>query len=302
MPVLVDAGVGTASDAAVAMELGCDGVLMNTAIAEAKEPVLMARAMKAAVEAGRLVLSRRAHAEAALCRSVQPTRRPDLATRLAARALAGSWTHWQRTSPPIARRWSSGSLRRRGISDLRILDAFRSVPREAFVTREHAHLAYGDHPLPIAAGQTISQPYIVALMIEAAEIGAGDRVLEVGSGSGYAAALISRIAAKVVGIERQPELVDLARERLARMGYDNVEIVEGDGTAGWPAGAPYDAILAAASGSHVPQPLIDQLAAGGWLVMPIGRARRRAAAGQGDEESGRADRSGRTLARSASFP
>lgn len=162
-------------------------------------------------------------------------------------------------------------LRRRGISDLRILDAFRSVPREAFVAREHAHLAYGDHPLPIAAGQTISQPYIVGLMIEAAEIGAGDRVLEVGSGSGYAAAVISRIAAEVVGIERQPELVDLARERLARMGYGNVEIVEGDGTAGWPAGAPYDAILAAASGSHVPQPLIDQLAAGGSLVMPIGQ-------------------------------
>jgi len=162
-------------------------------------------------------------------------------------------------------------LRRRGISDPQILDAFRAVPREAFVDAQYAHLAYGDHPLPIAAGQTISQPYIVALMIEATAIGHADTVLEVGSGSGYAAAVISRIAARVIGIERQHELVELARERLARLGFDNVEIVEGDGTTGWPAGAPYDAILAAASGSHVPQPLIDQLAVGGSLVMPVGQ-------------------------------
>jgi len=162
-------------------------------------------------------------------------------------------------------------LRRRGIGDPRILDAFLTVPREAFVHPQYAHLAYADHPLPIAAGQTISQPYIVALMIEAAAIRPRDTVLEVGSGSGYAAAVISRIAAKVIGIERQHDLVDLARERLARLGYANVEIVEGDGTTGWPPGAPYDAILAAASGSHVPQPLIDQLAPGGSLVMPIGQ-------------------------------
>jgi protein-L-isoaspartate(D-aspartate) O-methyltransferase len=161
-------------------------------------------------------------------------------------------------------------LRRRGITEPQILDAFRAVPREAFVSEEVAHLAYGDHPLPIAAEQTISQPYIVALMIEAAELRSGDRVLEVGSGSGYAAAVISRIAAKVIGIERQPELVRLARERIARLGYDNVEIVEGDGTMGWPEAAPFDAILAAASGSHVPDSLIAQLAPGGRLVMPIG--------------------------------
>jgi protein-L-isoaspartate(D-aspartate) O-methyltransferase len=161
-------------------------------------------------------------------------------------------------------------LRRRGITDQRILEAFRAVPREAFVAPEYAHLAYGDHPLPIEAGQTISQPYIVALMIEAAGIAPGDKVLEVGSGSGYAAAVISRIAAKVVGIERQDDLVEVSRERLERLGYDNVTIVEGDGTRGCPAEAPFDAILAAASGSHVPAPLVEQLKPGGAIVMPVG--------------------------------
>jgi len=144
------------------------------------------------------------------------------------------------------------------------------VPREAFVSPAYAHIAYGDHPLPIEAQQTISQPYIVGLMIQAAAIKSGDTVLEVGSGSGYAAAVISRIAAKVVGIERQHELAEVSRERLARLGFDNVEIVEGDGTVGWPESAPYDAILAAASGSHVPQSLIDQLKTDGKLVMPLG--------------------------------
>lgn len=158
----------------------------------------------------------------------------------------------------------------RGIRDPSILDAFRAVPREAFVAPEHAEAAYGDHPLPIEAGQTISQPYIVALMIEAAEMGAGDKVLEVGAGSGYAAAVMSRIADEVVAIERQNDLVAVARERLWRLGYGNVRIVEGDGTRGCPEEAPFDAILAAASGSHVPQPLLDQLAPGGRLVMPVG--------------------------------
>jgi protein-L-isoaspartate(D-aspartate) O-methyltransferase len=161
-------------------------------------------------------------------------------------------------------------LRRRGITEQHILDAFLAVPREKFVSAGHAHLAYGDHPLPIEADQTISQPYIVALMIQAARIRSGDRVLEVGSGSGYAAAVISRIAGHVFGIERQHTLVEVARERLRRLGYDNIEIVEGDGTRGWPNAAPYNAILAAASGSHVPQPLVDQLAPGGRLVMPLG--------------------------------
>ena len=164
-------------------------------------------------------------------------------------------------------------LKRRGIADAAILDAFRAVPREAFVSPELSDQAYGDHPLPIEAGQTISQPYIVALMIEAAGIKSGDRVLEVGSGSGYAAAVISRIAAEVVGIERQHDLVDISRERLRGLGYDNVTIVEGDGTKGWADEAPYDAIFAAASGSHVPAALVEQLKPGGSIVMPVGSPR-----------------------------
>src|SRR5918994_6907102 len=154
----------------------------------------------------------------------------------------------------------------RGIFDALILDAFREVPREEFVDEAHRRWAYDDNPLPIEAGQTISQPYIVALMIQAAAIKPGDKVLEVGAGSGYAAAVIGRIAGRVMAIERKPELVAIARERLERLGYVNVEIVEGDGARGWPAAAPYDAILAAASGSHVPQPLIDQLAPEGRIV------------------------------------
>ena len=161
-------------------------------------------------------------------------------------------------------------LRRRGIKEQPILDAFLEVPREAFVSDEYRHLAYGDHPLPIEAGQTISQPYIVALMIEAAGIKPGDKVLEVGAGSGYAAAVISRIADRVVAIERQHDLVAVAQQRLERLGYDNVRIVEGDGTKGCADEAPFDAILAAASGSHVPEALLAQLAPGGCIVMPIG--------------------------------
>jgi protein-L-isoaspartate(D-aspartate) O-methyltransferase len=161
-------------------------------------------------------------------------------------------------------------LKRRGITEQRILDAFLAVPREAFISEDFAHLAYGDHPLPIEAGQTISQPYIVALMVEAADIRPGDQVLEVGAGSGYAAAVISRIAERVVAIERQHDLVEVARERLQRLGYDNIEIVEGDGTKGCRDHAPFDAILAAASGSHVPRPLVEQLAPNGRIVMPVG--------------------------------
>jgi protein-L-isoaspartate(D-aspartate) O-methyltransferase len=158
----------------------------------------------------------------------------------------------------------------RGIRNPALLDAFRQVPREEFVARDYAGDAYGDHPLPIGAAQTISQPYIVALMIDAAGIGPDDRVLEVGAGSGYAAAVMGCIASEVIAIERKPELVEAARERIERLGYGNVRVVEGDGTRGWPEGAPYDAILAAASGSHVPPPLIDQLASGGRMVMPVG--------------------------------
>ena len=158
----------------------------------------------------------------------------------------------------------------RGIRDAAILEAFRQVPREEFVAEVHQPSAYDDHPLPIEAGQTISQPYIVALMIEAAGIRPGDTVLEVGAGSGYAAAVISRIARRVIAVERHHQLVEIARGRMRRLGYQNVEIVEGDGTRGWSDGAPYDAIVAAASGSHLPATLIAQLVPGGRLVMPIG--------------------------------
>lgn len=163
-------------------------------------------------------------------------------------------------------------LRRRNISEQPILDAFMQVPRERFVSEDLEDLAYDDQPLPIEAGQTISQPYVVALMIQAAEVKAGDRVLEIGAGSGYAAAVMSRIAAEVIAIERQHELVILAAERLRLLGYDNVRIIEGDGSVGCPEEAPFDAIVGAACGSHVPQPLIDQLVPGGHVVMPVGEA------------------------------
>ena len=161
-------------------------------------------------------------------------------------------------------------IERRGIRDPKILEAFRAVPREEFLAEEHRDLAYGDHPLPIEAGQTISQPFIVAEMIRAAEIKPGDSVLEVGAGSGYAAAVISRIAGRVIAIERQPELAAIASRRMRRLGFDNVEIVEGDGTLGRPGEAPFDAILAAAAGRDIPDSWIDQLADGGRIVMPVG--------------------------------
>ena len=161
-------------------------------------------------------------------------------------------------------------LARRGITDKRLLDAFRDVPREAFVPEHLREFAYEDGPLPIEADQTISQPYIVALMIDAAEIVPGERVLEIGGGSGYAAAVMSRIAHEVVSVERHHALAELARERMSKLGFANVRIVEGDGSFGLPAEAPFEAILAAASGSHVPEALLGQLTVGGTLVMPIG--------------------------------
>lgn len=158
----------------------------------------------------------------------------------------------------------------RGIRSAPLLAAMRDVPREAFVPDAMRPHAYEDGPLPIEAGQTISQPYIVALMIEAAGVAPGSHVLEIGAGSGYAAAVLGRIAASVIAVERQAALAALAAARMERLGYANVRIVQGDGSAGWPEGAPYDAILAAASGSHVPDALRRQLAIGGVLVMPVG--------------------------------
>ncbi len=158
----------------------------------------------------------------------------------------------------------------RGISDRHLLTAMREVPRHEFVSPDLAACAYDDSPLPIEADQTISQPYIVALMIEAAEVAPGDKVLEIGAGSGYAAAVMSRVASEVIAIERHGELAELAAARMKRLGYDNVRIVHGDGSKGRPEDAPYEAILAAASGSHVPEVLMRQLSIGGTLVMPVG--------------------------------
>jgi protein-L-isoaspartate(D-aspartate) O-methyltransferase len=162
-------------------------------------------------------------------------------------------------------------LEARGIADTRVLAAMAQVPREAFISEPLSEFAYEDSALPIAAGQTISQPYIVARMIELAEIRPGDAVLEVGAGSGYAAAVMSRIASSVYAIERHEELADLAREREARLGFDNVEIICGDGTKGWPQEAPFDAIVVSAGGPRVPEALKRQLAIGGRLVIPVGR-------------------------------
>ena len=161
-------------------------------------------------------------------------------------------------------------LAARGIGDERLLAAMGEVPRHEFVPPALSAFAYEDYPLPIEADQTISQPYIVALMIAAAGIEPGARVLEIGAGSGYAAAVMGRIADEVIAIERHKELVDLAAARMERLGYCNVRIVHGDGTRGLPEEAPFDAILAAASGSHVPDILLGQLTVGGALLMPLG--------------------------------
>jgi protein-L-isoaspartate(D-aspartate) O-methyltransferase len=158
----------------------------------------------------------------------------------------------------------------RGITNEATLAAIRQIPREEFVPDNVVEFAYEDCPLPIEDGQTISQPFIVALMIEALELQATDRVLEIGAGSGYAAVVLSRIAAEVYSIERHSQLAQLAQERANRLGYDNVRIIHGDGTRGWDEFAPYDAIVVAAGGPDVPQTLLEQLKIGGRLVMPVG--------------------------------
>ena len=162
------------------------------------------------------------------------------------------------------------TLRRRGISDQAVLRAMDEVPREHFVAPDYLESAYGDHALPIACGQTISQPYVVAYMTEQLAVKPEHRVLEVGTGSGYQAAVLSRIARDVVSIERYRTLAEAARSRLATLGYNNVDVVIGDGLLGVPERAPYDRIIVTAAAEDVPQALIDQLNEDGIMLLPLG--------------------------------
>ena len=161
-------------------------------------------------------------------------------------------------------------LRRRGISNQAVLRAMDEVSREHFVGAEFADNAYADHALPIACGQTISQPYVVAYMTEQLDIEPQHRVLEIGTGSGYQAAVLSRLAREVVSIERYRTLADAARQRLRTLGYANVTVVAGDGFAGAPARAPFDRIIVTAAAEEVPPALVEQLGDGGKMVLPLG--------------------------------
>ncbi len=162
------------------------------------------------------------------------------------------------------------ALRRRGISDQAILRAMDEVPREYFVADEYGESAYTDQALPIACGQTISQPYVVAYMTEQLEVEPQHRVLEIGTGAGYQAAILSRLAREVVSIERYRTLADMARARLETLGYRNVTVLTGDGMAGAPDRAPFDRIIVTAAAEEVPDALIEQLAEGGKMVLPVG--------------------------------
>ncbi len=161
-------------------------------------------------------------------------------------------------------------LRARGIRDERVLAAMKKVPRHRFVPDSHLSSAYGDHPIPIAEGQTISQPYIVAAMLEALELGPADSALEVGTGSGYQAALLAELVKEVYSIERHERLAGQAREILQQFGYGNIHIRVGDGAEGWPEAAPFDAIVVAAAVPQVPAALIEQMSEGGAMILPVG--------------------------------
>ena len=165
------------------------------------------------------------------------------------------------------------SLRRRGISDPAVLRAIDAVPREKFVLPEFADTAYADQAMPISCGQTISQPYVVAYMTEQLEVKREHRVLEVGTGSGYQAAILAQLAGEVFTVERYRTLAEGARRKLAELGYDNVTVVVGDGLNGLPAHAPYDRIIVTAAAETIPQVLVDELAEGGVMILPLGQHR-----------------------------
>jgi protein-L-isoaspartate(D-aspartate) O-methyltransferase len=190
--------------------------------------------------------------------------------RLAVALLAACSFAATQDYPAQRRRMVADQIEARGISDPRVLAAMRKVPREEFVPPDLRPLAHQDHPLPIEAGQTISQPYIVALMTELAAVRSGSRVLEVGTGSGYQAAVLAELGAEVWSIEIIDSLARSASERLRRLGYKSVHVRQGDGYRGWPEHAPFDAIVVTAAPSEIPPPLKEQLAIGGRLVIPVG--------------------------------
>ena len=167
-------------------------------------------------------------------------------------------------------RMVESQLRARGVGDEQVLDAMLRVPRHEFAPERYRDQAYEDHPLPIGEGQTISQPYIVARMLEALGLTPADRVLEVGTGSGYLTALLAELAAQVFSVERHAALADAARELLGRMGYTNVRVIVGDGSQGFAEGAPYDAIIVSAAAPEVPHALIEQLVESGRMIIPVG--------------------------------
>jgi protein-L-isoaspartate(D-aspartate) O-methyltransferase len=164
----------------------------------------------------------------------------------------------------------AAQLQARGIRDERVLNAMARLPRHEFITAKYRDQAYEDHPIPIGEGQTISQPYIVALMTEVLALSSNDKVLEVGTGSGYQTAILAELAREVISIERHPALAEAALVLLARLGYTNVRIIVGDGSAGVPESAPYDAIMVAAASPQIPAALWRQLAESGRLVIPVG--------------------------------
>jgi protein-L-isoaspartate(D-aspartate) O-methyltransferase len=164
----------------------------------------------------------------------------------------------------------NSQLRARGIADERVLAAMERVPRHEFAPERYRDQAYEDHPLPIAEGQTISQPYIVAIMLEALKLSPTDMVLEIGTGSGYVTALLAELAARVISIERHASLAESARARVEALGYSNVKVVTGDGTRGFPQEAPYDAIIVSAAAPEMPRDLIAQLGQRGRMIIPVG--------------------------------
>ena len=170
----------------------------------------------------------------------------------------------------LRRRMVETQLKPRDIRDPRVLEAFLKVPRHEFIPEAGLRESYADYPLPISEGQTISQPYMVALMTQCLGLTGGEIVLEIGAGSGYQAAIISLLAKEVYTIERVPALAERARRTLERLGYGNVRVMLGDGTRGWEEAAPYDAIIVTAGAPDVPPPLIEELAEGGKLVIPVG--------------------------------